>query len=126
MQVLVSNILNVEPNNYQGLTKTTFQTSAANGQAVYAFHQPQNAIQQNQVLEGTIATDRAGKLKFTKAPNPQYAGQGNFQQQGANSNVLSQPSYMASSPAMNPAPNTGTNDPRQESIEKTGLFQSRY
>lgn len=122
MQIPVSNILNVEPNNYQGLTKTTFQSSAANGQAVYAFHQPQNALQPGQVLEGTIAADRAGKLKFTKTPNPQYQGnsQGNFQQQGTNSSTLSQPNYSAS----NPASNIGTDDPRQDSIEKQAYFKA--
>jgi hypothetical protein len=120
MQIPVNQVVNVEPNNFQGLTKTTFLSSASNNQPVYMFHQPQNAPQVGSTLDGTIAPDQRGALKFTKTPNPQYANSGNF----------STPAY--SSPIQNYTPSGQTStagsssstDPRQESIEKQAYFKA--
>lgn len=85
MQIPVDQIVNSEPNNFQGLTKTTFQTSAAPGQTVYMFHQPQNAPQVGTVLEGSITPDRRGMNKFTKAKDPNYGGGSSSQSSGGGS-----------------------------------------
>lgn len=117
MQIPVNQIVNVEPNNFQGLTKTTFLSSASNNLPVYMFHQPQNAPQVGVNLDGDIKTDQRGQLKFTKTPNPQYAGQQNFQ------TGTGQPYSPQPQPSSPPSVQSG-NDPRQESIEKQAYFKA--
>lgn len=122
MQIPVNQIVNVEPNSYQGLTKTTFLSSASNNQPVYMLHQPQNSPQPGTMLDGTINTDRAGKLKYTKTPNPQYQNQGssNFQQPAMTG---FQPSAPQSASSYQPS-SMPSSDPRQESIEKQAYFKA--
>ncbi len=119
MQIPVNQVVQTEPNSFNGLTKTTFLSTASQNEPVYMFTQPQNAPQVGATLDGTLARDQRGKLKFNKTPNPAYANggtAGNFQTAGAQSS----PQLVNSSAQLL----TPSSDPRQESIEKQAYFKA--
>lgn len=61
----VEKIINLEPNAFNGLTKTTFTIVGAL-KPVYIFSKPENEPKEGDVIDGTYAPDKAGNLKFTK------------------------------------------------------------
>jgi len=70
--ITVSNIEDIEPNAFNGLDKYTFQTHEYD-QPVYAFRKPGNEIRANDILDGTVAPDKRGVMKFTPTKTGQFA-----------------------------------------------------
>jgi hypothetical protein len=64
----IEEILETKPNDWQGLTRTIFTAEGQGPNAIYILTKPENAPVLGSQLEGSIAPDRGGKLKFTKTP----------------------------------------------------------
>lgn len=69
--VKVESIGKVEPNSFNGLTKTTFLSE---GRVIYIFTKAGNEPSEGDQLDGDVAQDKAGNLKFTKTKNESYGG----------------------------------------------------
>lgn len=74
MRITIKDILNIEPNDFKGLTKFTFLTDTNGDDQVYGFRKPENPMRENDILDGTIAPDRRGTLKFSPTPSGGYGG----------------------------------------------------
>lgn len=74
LKIQVEEIGEVQPNAFNGLTKTTFMSQ---GKIIYIFTKAGNDIKQGDILEGDIAPDKSGNLKFTKVKNDQWNAKGN-------------------------------------------------
>jgi len=68
----INTILAVEDNAFNGLSKVTVLADEHANNPVYLFCKPENKPTEGDTRAGTVAPDKAGKLKFTPEKNPQF------------------------------------------------------